>query len=366
MKISDVDKNLIVNTNLSRSDVILYDVCNAPFKICGVMPPENDNDRFRRIPESIARNISNGVMYLHTNTAGGRIRFKTDAEYIAIKTVMPEDKVGKMPHFTLAGSAGFDLYTKKDSKEYYIHTFLPPVNIKDGYVSELSSVPNPCMRDYTLNMPLYSDVSKLFIILNKGARILPCDEYKLNKPIVFYGSSITQGGCASRPGNSYQSIISRELDCDFINLGFSGNAKAEDEFANYIADLDMSVFVYDYDHNAPDIKHLQNTHNRMFDIIRSSNPDIPIICISRPISYRFEIREDENIRRQIICDTVNNAKLKGDNNVYFIDGRDFSSKAYAPDSLSVDGCHPNDLGFSCMAQVIADKIKEALKKQISF
>ena len=81
-------------------------------------------------------------------------------------------------------------------------------------------------------------------------------EYRIKKPVVYYGSSITQGGCASKPGSSYESILSRRFDCDYINLGFSGTAKGEDEIVDYIKGLEMSVFVMDYDHNAPTTEHL--------------------------------------------------------------------------------------------------------------
>ena len=121
-------------------------------------------------------------------------------------------------------------------------------------------------REITINFPLYSSVADLYIGLDETAVLKKSLGYKHKKPIVFYGSSITQGGCASRPGNAYESIISRALQTDYINLGFSGNAKAEDEIAQYIKDLDMSVFIYDYDHNAPNLKHLEDTHQRMFSL----------------------------------------------------------------------------------------------------
>ncbi len=360
MNISDVDKNLSLKSSFSRKDIKIYNVCEPPFKIYGLIHPENDDDVFRRIPSKVAKSVSEGVNYLHTNTAGGRVRFKTDASYIAIKADMPFDKIGKMSHFSLAGSAGFDLYMEADDRQYYIYSFIPSMDIKHGFTSELLDVPYPCMREYTLNMPLYSDVSKLEIILNEGASLLPCREYSLNKPIVYYGSSITQGGCASRPGNSYQAIISRVLDCDYINLGFSGNAKGEREIAEYISTLNMSAFVYDYDYNAPNILHLEATHKPMFDIIRKANPALPVICVTRPVSVWYGNKDDENRRRDIITSTVNTAIAHGDKNVYLIDGADFASVSYMDDSLSVDGCHPNDIGFMCMAEVIGKKLRDIL------
>ncbi len=355
MNIEKLDKNFAVGAGLSRTDVKVYDVCEPPFSVCGLIKPRNSEDRFRRIPNEIAQTVSEGVYCLASNTAGGRVRFKTNSAYIAIKAEMPENGVGKMAHFAITGSAGFDMYSEIDGVQSYVKTFVPPFDMKTGYVSEYAA---DCreMREYTLNFPLYSNVSKLYIILEENAELEECRPYRVNKPIVYYGSSITQGGCASRPGNSYQSIISRRLDCDFINLGFSGNAKGEAQIAEYIAKLDMSVFVYDYDHNAPTVEHLQNTHERMFNTIREANPELPIVCVSRPVC----LNEDAEKRRRVIMDTVEKAESRGDKNVYFVDGKSFFAELNAGDSITVDGCHPNDLGFMCMANVIGRTIEGIL------
>ena len=112
-----------------------------------------------------------------------------------------------------------------------------------------------------------------------------------------YGSLITQGGCASRHGMSYQSIVSRKFNCDYINLGFSGNAKAEDEITDYIKNLEMFVFVLDYDHNAPTVEYLKNTHEKMFKAVRDAHPDIPVIMMSRPKHF---LTEEEKERRKVV------------------------------------------------------------------
>lgn len=197
-------------------------------------------------------------------------------------------------------------------------------------------------------------MKELYIGLEETCKILPPTPYKISMPIVYYGSSITQGGCASRPGNSYQSFISRRLDCDFINLGFSGHAWAEDEIANYIKELPMSAFVYDYDHNAPTVDHLLNTHEKMYKIIRDNNSELPIVMISRHDQHDFP---DE--RREIIKDTYRKAGADGDKNVYFIDGRHLMR--LAQDNGTVDGIHPNDFGFASMAEVIGDLLADIFK-----
>lgn len=211
------------------------------------------------MPENIARGVSEGVYVLHSNTAGGRVRFVTDSPYIAIYAKM--DGLGKMPHFALTGSIGFDLYVDN----YYTNTFVPPFDIKDGYES-IFEFEKKEQREITIDFPLYSNVNELYIGLQEDSFLAEAKPYKNVKPIVYYGSSITQGGCASRPGMSYQAIISRIFNYDYINLGFSGSAKAEDEMIEYIKNLDMSIFVYDYDHNAPTVEHLKKTHEKMFKL----------------------------------------------------------------------------------------------------
>ena len=332
--ISLIDSNFKVQTNINKDDIKFYDINQPPFEIHGVF---YDNGKYRRMPESIAKTVNGGVLALHTNTAGGRVRFKTDSSYIAIYAKM--ENVGKMPHFALTGSAGFDIYVG----DKHSGTFIPPFDIENGYES-IIEFESSKMRDITINFPLYSDVLGLYIGVSNGASIYQPEPYKIQKPIVFYGSSIAQGGCASRPGNSYQSNISRRLDCDYINLGFSGSAKAEDEIAEYISNLKMSAFVYDYDHNAPTIDHLAQTHEKMFKKIRAKNPDLPIIMMPRP---KYQLSKDEELRYDIIESTYVSAKENGDKNVYLIDNEILMR--FAGNDGTVDGCHPNDLGFNSMA-----------------
>lgn len=349
MDISKVDKNFKVETNLNKSDIKFYDCKAEPFKIYGVF---YEDGKFRRMPEAVASTVNGGVKGLHSNTAGGRVRFKTNSSYVAIST-----KIGtcRMPHMAYTGSMGFDLYIKKNGEFIYINTYKPTVDVKDGFegVIELGDTTD---KEILINMPLYGNVNELYVGLNDDAYVAEPETYAIEKPIVYYGSSITQGGCASRPGTSYQALISSKIDCDYINLGFSGNAKGEDEMAEYIANLDMSMFVYDYDHNAPTLEHLEKTHERMFKIIREKNPNLPIIMLSRP---KYRLTDDEEKRFEIIEKTYKNAKANGDHNVYLIKGTKLMEIARFEGT--VDNCHPNDLGFYSMAQALIPEIKDILK-----
>lgn len=341
--ITKVDKNFIVNTDIKRDDMKLFNCEEAPFKIYGVF---KEGDRFRRMPEEIAKKVSEGVYSLHSNTAGGRVKFMTNSSYIAIQTVM--DKVGKMSHFPLAGSAGFDLYINN----IYKKTFVPPFDITDGYAAIYETEDNE-MKEVLINFPLYSDVKELYIGLREDAEVKEAPGYLNEKPVVTYGSSITQGGCASRSGMSYQGIFSRKLNCDYLNLGFSGSAKGEDEMAEYIRNLDMSVFVYDYDHNAANPQYLKNTHEKMFKTIREGHPDLPVIMMCRP---KHILTGEECERREIIETTYKNALEKGDKNVYFIDGAELTS--LCGNEGTVDNCHPTDFGFNSMAEAIYKVMKD--------
>ncbi len=346
--ISEIDKNLAVETSISREGLHFYDAEWEPFQIYGIY---KEDGMFRRMPEAVAEQVSPGVLHLHTNTAGGRVRFVTDSPYVAIKT---EYEPGKMPHFALTGSAGFDMYTECDGDVRYKGTFTPPFIVSDGYESVLDFTESR-ERIIAINFPLYSSVSKLYIGLKEGAVLKAAPAYRIEKPVVYYGSSITQGGCASRPGSSYQSILSRRLNCDYINLGFSGSAKGEDAMVDYIKGLDMSAFVMDYDHNAPSIEHLRATHSKMFHEIRQAQPDLPIIIMPRP---KYYLEEAEKERLEIIQNTYLTAKAKGDLNVYFISGAKLMEKAL--DEGTVDGCHPTDFGFHSMACAVEEVLREIL------
>lgn len=346
--ISKVDKNFIVDTKIDKADIKFYDVKEAPFKVYGVY---HTGERFIRLPSEVAKKVSDGVYSLHSHAAGGRVRFKTDSPYIAIYAKIPYP--GKMSHFALTGSTGFDLYTMYGDEERYTATFVPPFDIQGGY-EMVKEVGNGGMREYTINFPLYSTVREVYIGLAENAKIEEATPYRDMPPIVYYGSSITQGGCASRPGNTYQAHITRRFRIDHINLGFSGSAKGEDEMIDYIKGLSMSCFVLDYDHNSPSAEELAATHEKMFKAVREAHPDIPIIIMQKPV---WHLTEGGKFRQEIIKETYNNAVNAGDKNVYIISSRELM--AVCGNDGTVDGTHPTDLGFFSMAKAI-EKVMEKI------
>ena len=153
-----IDRNFIIKTKLEKSDLVFYDSLDEPFEINGIF---YEDGKFRRMPEEIAKTVSVKVHTLHTNTAGGRIRFRTDSPYVAIKTSM-DNCAPTVSFFSISGVAGFDMYVKKEGKETYYRTFVPPMDMKDGYESVID-FEDAREREITINFPLYSNVSRLLI-----------------------------------------------------------------------------------------------------------------------------------------------------------------------------------------------------------
>lgn len=357
--------NLGFESNLCREDTFYREARDGIFDLYGFVTPR-ELPQYRRVPADVAERTSGAVAGLSSNTVGGRVRFSTDSSYVTIYAEM--SSMGDMNHFARTGSAGFDIFVRRGTKYVFHSTFMP---VMGDHYEAMTFFASEGMRDIMIHFPTYSNVENLYIGLEKDCRLEHGAKYKYETPVVYYGSSITQGACACRPGNSYEAIISRELDCDFINLGFSGSALAEDAITDYINSLDMSVFVMDYDHNAPTAEHLRNTHEPFFKKIRASHPDLPIIIVSRPTlqdGYSFSNHGISEISpgdmtlecRDIVFRTYMNAIEAGDRNVRFIDGSSLFSGPHA-DLCSVDGVHPNDAGFLRMADRIGSYVSEMLK-----
>ena len=347
MDFTKIDKNMKVETKIEREGLTFYDIDEEPFKIHGVF---REGDRYVRMPRELADNVNDSIKWLNGHTTGGRIRFVTDSPYIALKLQVSGQS--KFSFFSVTGIMGCDVYS---GKQYY-GTIIPPLDTTTEYENVIN-IPDPAEREYTINMPIYSCVHKVYVGIKEGSVLKPADDYTIKTPIVYYGSSITQGGCASRPGNTYPSIISRELDADFISFGLAGSAKGEEEIAHYIASLDMSAFCYDYDYNADSLEHYKATHEKFFKIIREANPDLPIIMTTRPKKH---LTPQEQERIDVMLQTYQNAVDAGDKNVYYIKGCDLLEYSVAEISL-IENCHPNDCGFASMARVYSKKIKEILK-----
>lgn len=354
--ISKIDKNLSVKTTLVKDGIHFYDVRREPFSVYGLYDYKTQ-PIFRRLPAEVAEATSEGVTLLSKHTAGGRVRFATDSDFICIKAKM--NSITLLPHMPASGAAGFDLFidSPDGAESRYVKTFMPPWRTTEsGYESRID-LGSKKLRYFTINFPSYSGVDELLVGIGEGA-ILGCGlPYRDLPPIVYYGSSITQGGCASRSGNIYQNVVCRRINADYINLGFSGNGRAEDAIVDYMASLQMSAFISDYDHNSPSREHLSATHYRMYEKIRAAHPDIPYIMLSK---CDLDNSYDANLsRREVVYESFCRARANGDKNVYYIDGASIFRGPYQ-NMCTVDSCHPNDLGFALMADAITAELERAM------
>lgn len=334
------------------TDTEWYDV--RDFQIYGLIPDEELLTR--RMPEQIAAQVNDGVHNYSAYGAGGRIRFSTNSSYVALQVEYGPGSVPTVNNHCV--SYGFDLYRWDNGMEIYLSAGRPVKGF--DYQQAEYKLATRCvgqMHEYTLNFPIFCSVKKLRIGFEKGSKVGPGKAYSNALPVVYYGSSITHGAAAGRPGNTYESFISQKYNLDYVNLGFSGSARGEQVMAEYIAGLPMSVFVCDYDHNAPSVEHLQNTHFAFYETFRKAQPETPYIMISRPTFYNDPPVNAQ--RRQVIRDTFEKARALGDQHVFFIDGETLFAGEF-PQSCTSDSVHPNDLGFYRMASVIGPVVMQAL------
>jgi lysophospholipase L1-like esterase len=215
------------------------------------------------------------------------------------------------------------------------------------------------MREITLYLSLYSPVKVLEIGLDQDSAIERAAPFAVPGPVVFYGTSITQGGCASRAGMSYQAILGRSLNLNHVNLGFSGNGKGEAALARAAAEIDASVFVLDFAQNNPDVDSLAQVYDPFIGILREKHPDTPILTIT-PIYAAGEAsgsRKNEQMRA-LIRKVASKRIAAGDAHLEVVEGTDLLGPSRV-DGL-VDGTHPNDLGFEWMAEGLAQRLRKVL------
>ncbi len=309
-----------------------------------------------RIPKSVDRkDVNYGVISLAAHTSGGVVRFRTDSPFITLRARLNKTTpiFGHMPD---TGSSGFDLFCETN---IYLKTVNPRHNVHatpevlEVLLYKKSKNSPRKMRDYSLYLPLYNGIKTLEIGVEADAKFESVRPHKIPKPVLFYGSSITQGACASRPSNSYVAMLARKLDFPMINFGFSGSAKGEKKMAQLIASLDLAAFVLDYDYNAPDIEHLKKTHEPFFKIVRKAHPDLPIVILGK-------IEAGKSARADVIRKTYENAVAAGDKKVWYVPSPELV-KGVDMSYMLVDGCHPNDLGFYVMFKNVLPVLKKALE-----
>ncbi|MBQ6789512.1 MAG: hypothetical protein IJO81_04940 [Clostridia bacterium] len=299
-----------------------------------------------RMPDEVASRVSPNVRSLVRCTSGGRLRFVTDSAYLKIDVTLEEEAPNSAISVTVdgvfnghAGPIGYE------AKEWDGKFDL-------GRPGEKKTV--------TVFLPRTGHPTRVVFSLPDDATVEKAAPYKVEKPIVYYGSSITMGAICTSPAKCYTALVSERLGADHVNLGFGGSAMGEREMAEYIAGLDMSAFVLDYEHNAPTLDHLRATHKPFFDIIRKAKPTLPILIVSRPDTDADFMRCYEG--RRIIIDTFHAALDSGDRYVDFIDGSFLWGNYDRHLCRCDDMCHPNDEGFARTADVVAPRLASLMKR----
>ena len=346
---------LLFCTLALRGQLVYHDA--SAFPLLG-KATQNSATRYERLPDSL-RNISRKPLWaLGQNSAGLALRFRSNSTTIAAKWEVLLDR--NMNHMTPTGIKGLDLYCLQDGKWVFVNSGRPSSKVNEATII---SYMKPVEREYMLYLPLYDGVTSLSIGVDSLAEIsgpevqLPVRE----KPVVFYGTSILQGGCASRPGMAHTNIISRWLNRECVNLGFSGNALPDLEIAEVVAGVDASVYVLDFVPNA-NVQQMKERADKFYTIIRSRHPDTPVIFLEDPIftHTRFDQRIAEEVAQK--NETVNaifqSLKKRGEKNIYMISSKDMLGH---DGEATVDGVHFTDLGMMRYAELVCPVIKKCIR-----
>ena len=307
---------------------------------------------YDRLPASYKDKVRPPVWSLSKSTAGISVIFITNSTTIKVKWEVLNDV--KMNHMPETGSKGIDLYCKTTNGWEYVNTGRPT-----GKSSEYLMISNmkPEMREFRMYLSLYDGTTSLKVGIDSLSSIEK-PQKKAGKPIVFYGTSITQGGCAARPGMAHTNIISRKLDVECINFGFSGNGKMEKPVAELISGIDALFYVMDGVGNMnPDEIH-QNAIP-LVKIIRSSHPSTPVIFVE--CTWFEKTRFDEKAYADI---KAKNDMLKseyrkmvemGFRDIYYIESAGATGSDH---EATVDGVHFTDLGFLRYADFLIAKFRK--------
>lgn len=341
---------------LSAQNVVYTDA--AEFPLYGQIS-DKTNARYERLPSELYGVSRDPLWYLGRHSAGLFIRFRSNSTSIHVRWESTFNNT--MTHMTDTGTKGLDLYAVHNGIWRHVCSAQP-----QGKTSERTFIKDmdPIDREYMLYLSLYDGVSSLEIGVDEGSFIAPpaLESPSREKPVVMYGTSILQGGCANRPGMAHTNIISRRLDREVFNLGFSGNALLDMEIAHLMASVeDPGLFILDYAPNAyADM--IDENGEAFFRVIRDAHPDVPVIFVEDvvfPFSD-FDKRILKEVTKKNDAQKRLFAKLKkaGEKRIFYV-----SAEGMIGDDgeATVDGTHFTDLGMMRYVDHLMPTIKKALK-----
>lgn len=347
---------VILSGSASAQNVVYTDA--SVFPLYGKVS-EQTNERYERLPSSLEGVSREPVWYLGRHSAGLFIRFRSNSTSIHARWESTFNNT--MTHMTDTGTKGLDLYALVDGEWRHVCSAQP-----QGKKSERCIIANmdPVEREYMLYLSLYDGVKSLEIGVDEGSMLdLPAvDRPSREKPVVMYGTSILQGGCANRPGMAHTNIIGRRLDREVINLGFSGNALLDMEIAELMASVeDPGLYVLDYVPNAS-ADAIDEVGEQFFRIIRDAHPEVPVVFIEDVIFPHtiFDNKILEEVTKKNVAQKRLFKKLKksGEKRIYYI-----SAEGMIGDDgeATVDATHFTDLGAMRYVDHVLPVIKRALR-----
>lgn len=342
-------------TTMAGAQIVYHDA--SAFPLLG-KATEATATRYERLPDSLQHISRKPLWDLGRNSAGLAVRFRSNSTCIAALWEVRDNR--SMNHMTPTGIKGLDLYCLQDGEWIFAGSGRP-----QGKVNKATIVKNmlPQEREYLLYLSLYDGVTSLAIGVDSLSEILQpaVDLPRREKPIVFYGTSILQGGCASRPGMAHTNILERRLNRECINLGFSGNALLDLEIAHLMASVDASMFVLDFVPNAT-VEQMRERADEFYSIIRRKHPDTPILFIEDPIfthsPFDTRIAKEVKDKNETLNAIFQSLKQRGEKNIYFLSSRDIIGH---DGEATVDGIHFTDLGFMRYAEVLYPILKKHIE-----
>jgi lysophospholipase L1-like esterase len=312
---------------------------------------------FDRLPARAQTVVREPVWDLSRDSAGLSVRFVTDAPAISARWRLRKTSLA-LPHMPATGVSGLDLYVRLPEGWHWMANGRPKEVSNEQILFD--KLPGGS-REYMLYLPLYNGIESLEIGVPPDAGLQPAPAYsKRVRPLLFYGSSITQGGCASRPGMAYPSIIGRKFGLPIVNLGFSGNGKSEPEMAKLLAELDPAVYVYDSLPNL-DLREAQERIEPFLRTLRQAHPKTPIVLVENVrytnLQFSEERRKLVDGKNEILKSVYDKFRKEGDRNVFYVPSDNLLG---SDGEATVDGTHPTDLGFTRMADVIGKVLRSAV------
>jgi hypothetical protein len=315
---------------------------------------------FDRLPAKAEKTVRPAVWGLSRHSAGLCVRFVTDSPSVQARWTVTNKNLA-MPHMPATGVSGVDLYGRDEAGKWrWIGNGRPTA---EANTAALAGNLPAGEREYLLYLPLYNGVSAVEIGLPKAARLKKADERPAGrrKPVVFYGTSITQGGCASRPGMVHTAILGRRFDVPVINLGFSGNGTLDPELAELLGEIDAAAYVLDCLPNLSPDKVAERTEP-FVRALRKARPETPILLVEdrsyahAPWSAGARQRNAEN--RAALRKAYEALTAAGVKNLHYLPGE----RLIGDDGEgTVDGSHPTDLGFLRQADAFAEVLGPILK-----